>query len=456
MVDTIAARLLDPKGKPVLTTRELAAIILIGVALLLVFAVPKWRGHMLPSISRLVKAALSWRIVLVFGLFTAWCAGWVVLGSIFGYWDFNLVAPTIITVLTVGFPLLFRSVKADTGGAIVRQIGGETITLSAILLFYLNLETFPLWFELILQPVLGILFALAHVAGQKEESKKVQGCLNVLLALVGLAVLVWTSVQFFTAAGTRDWNQTIREFALSIWLPLVMFPYFYATTFFAAAETATMLMRRIWKPPANRRAVLAAVLGLHFSIRWAREFKPIYEKPVARSKTFRVAVGHMRDFRDDVERRRDDRVEREAHLVASAGQLGTDGTGAQLDRREFEGTKRALDFLHTCEMGWFGRLGNRYWDDRTEVTLRPLDRWNLPDPHGIQVEISQRGQVWRAWRRMPSTSYLGIGGRDGEPDTYHYAGPTAPIGWPGDDEWMNTTFEPDLLPDWARDDDLDD
>jgi hypothetical protein len=200
--------------------------------------------------------------------------------------------------------------------------------------------------------------------------------------------------------------------------------------------------------------VFAAVLGLGLSVRRTKAFVPVYEKPVSRTKGFREALRMMSEFRDSV-RQESERVEDlRAHTAALAGETGTDGNGAHLDRRQFEGSKRALEFVHLCEMGWYARLGSRYWDDRTDLSLRPTDRFNLPDDHGIAVELAPGAQVWRAWRQMPSTSYLAIGGRDGEGHEWIWEGTGRPSTWPGDTDWTNKTFAPELPPDWAYDDEI--
>lgn len=435
-----------------LTDRELASLILLGIFVVLVFAIPKWRRTVVPTLGEVIKAALAPSILAVFGLFVLWCGLWVLLGARLGYWDLSLLKDTVIILLTVGFPILFRSFKAKSGTVIVRQIGKEAVAVSALLFFYLNLEPFPIWAELLVQPLLTFLVMMQFVASRDARHKQLHSCLTVVVTIAGLGIIAWATIQFILGAADRDWVATIRELALSIWLPLVMFPFFYGATFYAAAQKITRRMRRIYQPPASRRATLAAVLGLHFRLKWAREFVPVYEKPVMRATTFREAVVKMREFREQIVENERLRAEQIADLEAFAGQPGADGNGAQLDRREFEGTKRALRFLDVAQGMRYTQLGNRYWDDLTEMVLQPVDRYDLPTEHGIVVETTSDGQKWRAWRRLPNGWHLGIGGRDGDPGHFVYADAKAPSNWPGDDGWTDATWAPELPPDWERDD----
>lgn len=437
-----------------LTSREIASLILLGALVLVVLLVPKWRRQFRAGAVGILKIIFSSpSLPTLWGLFLLWCSGWVSLAALIGGWNVGLLKDTLLIIFTIGFPLLFRAVQAKSGTAIMRQIGGETVALSAFLLFYLNLEPFPLWAELIFQPLFTLLVLLRLSNSLRPDGKRLQGCLDFLVTVAGLALVVWTTVQFVANAGTRDWGGTLLELALSVWLPVVMFPFFYFASFYAAAQKITRRLRRIYKPPALRRVTLAAVLGLHLRLKWARAFVPVYEKPVLRAKSFREAIGLMRDFRADVEHRQELEAERVANLDAFAGQPGTDGSGGQLDRREFEGTKRALDFLVTAQGLRYERLGNRYWDDLTELVLQPVDQYGLPPEHGVTVETTSDGQKWRAWRRMPSGWHLAIGGRNGDPGHFLYTGASSPTSWPGDGpEWADVIRDLELPEDWTRND----
>lgn len=436
-----------------LTSREMASLILLGAFIIVVIAVPKTRRSIVPHVRDILRTIFTpGSLLTLWGLFLLWCTGWITLATVLGAWNIGLLKDSLLIVFTIGFPLLFRAIHAKSGTAIVRQIGSETVALSTLLLFYLNLEPFPLWAELICQPVVTFLVVLQLVAARREDSKRLLGCLGVLIGLASIGLIVWATAQFFVNASTRDWGGTLLELAVSIWLPVVMFPFLYFASFYAAAQTITRRLRRIYKPPALRRVTIAVVLGLHLRLRWASAFRPPYEWPLREAKSFREAVGLMRDFRDDIERREALEAERVAHLEASIGQVGEDGSGAQLDRREFYGTKRALEFVDIAQANRYERLGNRYWDDLTEMVLQPADKWGLPNDHGIAVETTPDGQKWRAWRRMPSGWHLGIGGRDGRPGHFLYTAAERPTSWPGDPDWADELRGIELPRDWTRDD----
>lgn len=432
-----------------LNNRELASVILISLLILLALALPKWRNIALPSLRTVGRSFLQWSILRIFGLFVVWVALWVWLAWLIGAWEPALLKDSIIILFGVGFPLLFSSIRAKSGVEIVDHIRRETLTLSALFLFYLNLESLPLWGELIAQPVIALLSAITAFARHDEKGRRVVGCFSILLVMIGIGLIAWTSVQIVNNWNKLDWSELLAQLALSVWLPFTMFPYLYVVAFYAATEA--ILKRLLWmNKEMPLRARLGVLAGLHGSVRWAKELTGRYNH-VAQARTFRGALSEIRDFREDVVRRHNREADRLATLDRFAGDVGVDANGAQLDRREFDGTKRALDFIHIAQALRYERLGETFWDDLTDMVISPASRWGLPNEHGIVVETTSDKKKWRAWRRLPSGWVLGIGatGRFGE---YRYAGAEPPATWPGaSDEWIDVAVRLGPI-DWERND----
>lgn len=432
-----------------LNNRELASVILIASLVVLAMVLPKWRGVVLPALRSFASSLFKWAVLRVFGLFIVWVALWVLLAWLLGIWQMKLLKDTVVIVVGVGFPLLFKSIGAKSGVEILDHVRRETLTLSTLFLFYLNLESLPLWVELIAQPVIFLLAAMTAFAQHDEKGQRVLGCFSIPLVLIGLGLLAWTTAQTLNKWDELVWPDLLAPLALSVWLPFAMFPYLYAVAFYAATEV--ILKRLLWtNEELPVRARLGVYAGLHGSVRWAKELTGRYNH-VARATTFTGALSEMRDFRHDVTRREQLEADRLADLETFSGQAGVDETGAQLDRREFYGTKRALQFIHTAQALRYERRGETFWDDLTDMVISPVSKWGLPDQHGIVVQTTNDKKKWRAWRRLPSGWVLGIGatGRFGE---YRYAGAEPPTTWPGaSDEWTDSAIA--LGPvDWDRND----
>lgn len=431
----------------VLNSREVASVILIAVLVVISLVIPKWRDLLLSSLKTVMSSLFKWAILLVFGCFVLWVTLWVWLAWVLGAWEPELLKDTIIILFGVGFPLLFSSIRAKSGVEIIGHIRRETLALSTFFLFYLNMASLPLWGELFTQPVIVFLVVMTAFAQRDENGQRVIGCFSIPLLFIGLGLITWTTAQTVIFWNEINWQELMAQLALSVWLPFAMFPYLYLVAFYVATEM--ILKRLLWmNTEMPLRSRLGVLVGLRGSVRWAKELTGRYNH-VARETSFRGALSKMREFRDDVTVRENREADRLADLQSFSGQAGVDGTGAQLDRREFDGTKRALEFIHTAQALRYERRGEKFWDDLTEMVVSPVSRWDLPTQHGIIVQTTHDKKKWRAWRRLPSGWVLGIGatGRFGE---YRFAGAEPPTTWPGaSDDWIDSVAA--LGPvDWER------
>jgi hypothetical protein len=119
--------------------------------------------------------------------------------------------------------------------------------------------------------------------------------------------------------------------------------------------------------------------------------------------------------------------------------------GTMLDQREFEETKDALRWAHTCHLGHHNNLG-RYRADMMKI-LGDFERQGLPQDHGITMRVSKKGKSWYAWRRTITGYVFGIGASEGTPDEWLYEGWEPPSGFPGQDPaWGDQPFN--TPPNW--------
>lgn len=438
-----------------LNSREIASLILIGAAVVLAFAVPAIRRKVAPGLRQLWKAFTTPKVLVIFvGLFV-WIAASLALGWLLHVWSWVLLPDAVIITIVLAIPMIFRITTVKTGGVIVRDLVHESVGIAALLAFYLNLETFPLWAELLLQPFLTILALLNGLLSTKPEWRRGRAVVGFIILLVIAGAAVWTTVSLVTGWSSLNHEELLLAFAQTLWLPLLLFPYLYGVAFLMAAELALVRMgsnhgTTTWES-ASGRVGFAIVLGLHGSVRFANRLVGLgrYD-PIGRSTTFREARSRMKDFRADVRAR--DRQERQRLLTLkeNAGVQGVDADGAQLDRREFDGTKRQLEWINTTQMGRYAGNGNRYWNDLTEMMV-DVDRYGLPADHGIVVQTTPDRQRWRCWRTLPSGWVLGIGG-SGPQSEWYYSGADVPTSWPGEPPWVDglTAFE--LPPDWSKHD----
>lgn len=122
------------------------------------------------------------------------------------------------------------------------------------------------------------------------------------------------------------------------------------------------------------------------------------------------------------------RRRRQERETRNAGSREVDQWGRRVDDREFEATQRALQWLATCQLGWYQNLG-RYRDD----LLTDIDGFasqGLPKDHAVQLRVSADGQVWWAWRITPSGQVPGIGADGSPPNQWLYDAEAPPVNCP--------------------------
>jgi hypothetical protein len=124
---------------------------------------------------------------------------------------------------------------------------------------------------------------------------------------------------------------------------------------------------------------------------------------VVHADGFRAAVRAIRQVRR--ERRAEREAERAAaqRLIDNAGVDGWDDDGQRLDQREFAETRKALQWLATCQMGHYRRDGHgRYRPDLLPLVGSHFVRDGMPEDHEIVMCVASDGQSWYAYRKTVS------------------------------------------------------
>ncbi|MDT0157252.1 hypothetical protein Q9R19_06390 [Microbacterium sp. ARD32] len=438
-----------------LNEREIATAIVFATLIVVGLVNPNTRDGLRSGFAGVGRALWNRKIIGVLVAYTAWVILCVLGAHTLGLWQLSLLTDTILTALVVGLPLMFRALNNKSGGLLLQDVGKEALGFSAFVAFYVNLRPFPLWAEILLQVVL-LLLVLMQVAVQRTDpssgQKALSGCVNFALVAVGIGLMTWSTIRLISDWPTLDQKELFLQLCLAVWLPLSLFPFLYGFAYIAAVEGIILRVSRLNKELSWREKA-GILVGLSFSLRTAKAFSGTHLR-LTGDRTFRGAVEHARNVRDDLDRRVARERDQLQTLDALAGVAGADASGAQLDRREFNGTKKALQWLHTCQAGWYERQGNRFWGaERTDDMLRPTSRYELPDDHSVIVETTPDRTRWRGWRVLPSGWVLGIGATD-RTSQFLYAGPAVPTSWPGDGGvWIDAARQ-EWPVDWGRNDEI--
>jgi hypothetical protein len=430
----------------VLTTREAASLILISVLVVSVLVLPTWRRRMSPLLRSFFRAAVAPRLLVTYGLVAIACSASTALAWWLGLWNTSMVKDTVLITATVALPMTFRSFTFSSGGGLVRHLIRDTLGLSTLLVFYLDTRPLPLLAEIGMQVLTTFLVMLQAVARTRDDAVPIKRLIELMLFFIGAGLLLWSSFALFSSS--PDWWELLRSLLFNFWLPLTLLPFFYAFGFYAVTEQVRARFKAIRRP--FRPSLFAAfIIGTRFRLSLVAAFTGRYNS-VSEASGFRDGLRRMQVYRQDLERRGQEERRRLVTLERNAGITGRDSEGRHLDRREFDVTKKALDWIWGVQNGQWERHGGRYWDDLLDDII-DAERRGLPKEHGITVQTEDGGQVWRAWRRTAGGAVLGVGGRKHR-STYYFQGNGQPTGWPGTSREWHDAAEQEWPPDWDVDD----
>lgn len=432
-----------------LDNRVVAAVILfVGVSALF-FAFLPTRGKVLRSIWSILRAMASWKILFPFVLLVGWAVLAVFVAFIFGVWDLSLLTESVIVIVIGGFGVLFTASKALTGKGLVSEIMSPAISVIAIVAFYIGLVPLALWVEIPFQALLLVVVLIQAFTSDNKDHKTIFQLVNGILVLTGIGLLVWTTFQLVANSAEYDWVLIMKGFVALVWIRVAMVPYLYVFAVVSATETIFARLRGVNGTRPRRRVRLAIILGLHGSLKLANRFKGRYND-IGKVKTYKETRNAMKNFRNDVKSQQEREERRIIDLRDNAGKQGTDSSGAQFDRREYNETKHILDFIWMCQIGRYEGNGKRFWNDLTDAIV-DIDshRKALPKNHGFIVQTTKDRKKWRAWRVLPNGQVLGVGGTN-KNNKYLHQGAKPPTSWPPTKaEWFDADKE-NLPSDWKK------
>jgi hypothetical protein len=433
-------------GFLLLSTREIASLLLVGAFVVAMFAVPKFRRHLAPSFRGVLKATFVPRLVGVYVIVLITAGASTALAWWIGLWDWSLLKDAIILTGVVVLPMTFRCLSFKSGGDLAHRLVRDTLGLTAVLTFYLDAIPLPLVAELIVQALASFLVILQAFARTQTEWLPARRLCDFLLGALGIFLVTWTTIRSISTP--PDWSTFFQSLFFTFWLPLSLLPFFYVFAFYAITGKVLSRFQSIRKPLTLRRQ-FAFMIGTRVRLSLLAQFNGRYNN-VADGRGFFQGLKQMRAFRDDLKRRHREEWGRLASLALNNGRDGVDETGLHIDRREFDITKSRLNWIWTCQNGQYERQGHRYWAHLTDLIV-DADKHGLPSQHGFVVETAERGQVWRAWRQTPGGAVLGVGGAERR-SQYYFQGDSPPTGWPGGTSEWGDAGRGQWPPDWNKDD----
>lgn len=389
-------------------------------------------------------------ILLPFASFFVSVALEVWLASVFGLWNKGLAISTLLWAATCGVAMFFRYQEVSDNANFFKQAVRKTIGISVLLEFIINMESMSLIAELFLAPVVAAFVLNSSAVDLHQVKASIKRFSDTVLGAIAVLLIGFSAWRTYGKWSETDRPQLLLQFALPIWLTIGALPYMYLfnlyigyDTAFRAINSATTDSRARW------RARLAVLTKLHVKNRTLHEFAWFRFTKLASASTISAARRMIADFEEERVAKARRAIDEQERLRKYAGVDGVDANGRRLDRREFRETVKALDWLETCQMGWYRNRGERYRPELIDLFSDDFTAQGLPKNSGITMRVSDDGQAWYAWRRTVTGWCFAIGAAGPPPDRWEYDGPDPPEDFPGRDaRWGDVAFSDEVNLNW--------
>jgi len=169
-------------------------------------------------------------------------AGWVmvcitVLNNL-GIWSINNLKTTIVWSITFAFASLFEIKKVEEEKYFFKKQVKNTLSITVILIFIMELQTFSFISEMIILPIITFLSLLIVVGDIKEETKKVSTIIKYVLSIFVIFYFIHSLYISLQSPSETFSKNNLTEFLTPITLSLMFLPFVYIFYLAQAYETA--------------------------------------------------------------------------------------------------------------------------------------------------------------------------------------------------------------------------
>ncbi|WP_344114252.1 hypothetical protein [Kribbella alba] len=249
------------------------------------------------STADVAKAFLQPKIMAPIVAFGVYLTAAVWAASQVNLWEREILKDTIIWGLLTGLALLFKTTDAKSVG-FFRDTALRTIGLSAFVEFFVNIESFHLVVELVLQAVLILVVGMLAVTSNDEDQRQLKRLLEGFLTLVGVILIVTTAWKLGQNWSSVDKGLLWRSLALPVWLTVAALPYIYGLSLVMGYGTTFSRLKLVDRPRSlSLKLRVAVVVGLGWRLRYVHGFTGPWAMRLGRTSSFTEGRALVNEFR---------------------------------------------------------------------------------------------------------------------------------------------------------------
>ncbi len=131
----------------------------------------------------------------------------------------------------------------------------DTLKLTVVIEFIVNLYVFNFWIELILVPVFAILGGVLGVSSSKPEYKQVESCLTRIFIVVGLLFLSYAIYNIIVDVHSFATINNFKEFLLPFVFTILFLPFIYMLALYLTYDLIFMRISFLIKDKSLARYI---------------------------------------------------------------------------------------------------------------------------------------------------------------------------------------------------------
>jgi hypothetical protein len=207
-----------------------------------------------------------------------------------GIWTTDFIYSTITWAITFALVAMFEADKLASDQRHMGKIIRDVISITAVLIFIIEMHSFSLVVELIALPMLTFITLMHEMAKLKEEHAAVEKLFGSILTIVGLSYLTLSLWQTWAEFEEINRLDTLRAFIIPTLLSLLFLPFLFGLGVYMAYErifaSLSLWMDRNLLKYSKRQAAIRCRTNLDYLERWQRAVQR--ERPETKEATRKV------------------------------------------------------------------------------------------------------------------------------------------------------------------------
>lgn len=203
-----------------------------------------------PSTISIIKSACHRQLIIPF-FFMLCYAGAAIYGlSCLSFWKWQYLKDIVMWVLFAGVPICFNAVNTKEE-RYFRNIVIDNLKFTALVEFLFGTFTFSFIGELIVQPVILLLFLLQAVAEKEKECRAFKQFLDAVIAISGILLIYFTIKEAIISYIYLNVLDLLVSFLIPIVFSALYLPIAYL--FAVYAKYQVLFVRMAFKSPKSKK-----------------------------------------------------------------------------------------------------------------------------------------------------------------------------------------------------------